>query len=282
MNDSTKNTPEKPAQTDVWGEGERIAKRIAASGHCSRREAERLIEARRVKLNGDLVTTPATLVTEKDDIHIDDIALNVPPATPRLWLYHKPAGMLTTHDDPKGRPTVFANLPDDLPRVISVGRLDYNTEGLLLLTTSGELSRALELPKNAFARTYRVRIYGQMDEDKIQALQEGVYFEGMHYKPAEIKVEPLKDNRNQWIRITLSEGKNREVRKLCAFAGLEVSRLIRIAYGPFTLGQLPPEDVKEMTGPKLIELLEKFDIPHTPPHTARPKPSARRRVVRPR
>lgn len=238
---------------------ERIAKRIAASGACSRRAAEKLIEEGRVKLNGEIVATPATLVGDGDNITINGKAINQAEA-PQLWLYHKPKGLLTTHDDPKGRPTVFANLPKHLPRVISVGRLDYNTEGLLLLTNSGALSRAMELPQNALSRTYRVRVDGALSDAALQQIAHGATIEGMRYKPAEITRESTKNTRNQWIRMTLTEGKNREVRKLCEFAGLEVSRLIRVAYGPFTLGTLEPGKVVPAPADKLQKLLQTFDI----------------------
>lgn len=239
---------------------ERIAKRIAASGYCSRRQAERLIEQGKVKLNGSRVETPATLVSHQDVIHINGKPIADAPSVPRMWLYHKPAGLLTTHDDPKGRPTVFEHLPKNLPRVISIGRLDYNTEGLLLLTTSGAISRAMELPKTGLKRSYRVRVSGMLEESKKRALEKGVTINGMRYKPATITIDPEKQGRNQWLMMTLTEGKNREVRELCAFAGLEVSRLIRDSYGSFKLGNLASGKVKEVSQARVEALMQFLKI----------------------
>jgi 23S rRNA pseudouridine2605 synthase len=238
--------------------GERIAKIIAAAGVCSRRDAERLIAEGKVSVNGKTLETPATLVSESDAIKVNGKLLQrSTPDGVRLWLYHKPPGLMTTHHDPDGRPTVFEHLPAHLPRVVSVGRLDLNSEGLLLLTTSGELSRALELPQHALARIYRVRINGMPSEKHLYLLGRGVTVEGVDYKPLEIEVDDSKESgRNRWLTVTLREGKNREIRKLFEYYGYPVSRLIRIAYGPFALEKLNPGEVKEATREQLDALQE--------------------------
>jgi len=240
---------------------ERIAKRIAASGLCSRRDAEWLIGEGRVKLNGKTLTTPATLVGDDDVITVDGKRISAPSTLPRLWLYHKPKGLLTTHHDPDGRPTVFEYLPKHLPRVISIGRLDLNTEGLLLLTTSGELSRAMELPKNAMERTYRVRVDGTLMDGPVNLLGHGVTIEGVQYKPAIIERDAHNSAaRNQWLTMTLTEGKNREVRKLLEYVDLKVSRLIRTAYGPFELGDMKPESIKPVADAQVKALCQKLGV----------------------
>lgn len=224
-------------------EGERIAKFLARAGIASRRESERMIEAGRVALNGVLVTHPATPVDTGDAVVVDGKAIAAPPQT-RLWRYHKPAGLVTTGRDPEGRPTVFANLPKSLPRVISVGRLDINTEGLLLLTNDGELARHLEHPAQAFLRTYRVRAHGKADEKLIAKLAEGLTIGGIRYRPAQVTIDSHQGT-NCWLTMTLREGKNREIKKLLAHLGLRVTRLIRTVYGPFHLGSLPRGAVEE-------------------------------------
>lgn len=225
---------------------ERIAKIMAHAGLCSRRDAEKWIADGRVSVNGQVISTPATLVGEADVITVDGQPVGVrQPA--RLWCYHKPAGLVTTHKDPAGRPTVFDNLPKNLPRVVSVGRLDLNSEGLLLLTTDGELARSLELPSRGWKRKYRVRIHGKMTPQIISRLQKGVTIDGIRYAPTIVEIEPNQaQGSNQWILVTLTEGKNREIRKIMAHFGFDVSRLIRVAYGPFQLGNLPPGEVREM------------------------------------
>lgn len=225
---------------------ERIAKIMAHAGLCSRRDAEKWIADGRVSVNGQVISTPATLVGEADVITVDGQPVGVrQPA--RLWCYHKPAGLVTTHKDPAGRPTVFDNLPKNLPRVVSVGRLDLNSEGLLLLTTDGELARSLELPSRGWKRKYRVRIHGKMTPQIISRLQKGVTIDGIRYAPTIVEIEPNQaQGSNQWILVTLTEGKNREIRKIMAHFGFDVSRLIRVAYGPFQLGSLPPGEVREM------------------------------------
>ena len=225
---------------------ERIAKIMAHAGCCSRRDAEKWIAAGRVSVNGQVISTPVTLVDENDTITVDGKPIGgKQPA--RLWCYHKPTGLVTTHKDPAGRPTVFDNLPKGLPRVVSVGRLDLNSEGLLLLTTDGELARSLELPSKGWKRKYRVRIHGKMMPDVIAKLQKGVTIDGVRYAPTLIEIEPNQaQGSNQWILVTLTEGKNREIRKIMAHFGFDVSRLIRVAYGPFQLGNLPAGEVREV------------------------------------
>lgn len=243
---------------------ERIAKRIAAAGICSRRDAERLIDEGRVMLNGKTVTTPATLVSEDDAVKVDGTLLKQAATLPRLWLYHKPKGLLTTHRDPGGRPTVFEYLPAHLPRVISVGRLDLNTEGLLLLTTSGALARAMELPTNAMQRTYRVRVDGTMSNGAVDLLERGVTIEGVRYKPAGISRDRNNpSSRNQWLTITLAEGKNREIRKLCEYVDLRVSRLIRTAYGPFALGDMAQESIKPVADAQVKALCDQLKVAYS-------------------
>ena len=232
---------------------ERLAKFMARSGVCSRRQAEEYIRQQRVTVNGETVDTPAFNVEGTEKILFDGEKLPTKENN-RLWLYHKPTGLVTTHKDEKGRPTVFENLPAGLPRVISVGRLDLNSEGLLLLTNSGELSRALELPSNGWSRRYKVRVYGFVDEKKLQSLQNGIEIEGVQYGSIKAVIES-KQGTNTWLSVTLSEGKNREVRKVMKSLGLEVSRLIRLSYGPFQLGSLRPGEVREVPQKVLREQL---------------------------
>lgn len=225
---------------------ERVAKRMAAAGLCSRRDAEKWIADGRVWVNGEKLLTPACVVGEDDEIVVDGVVLKR-KETPRMWCYHKPVGLLTTHKDPQGRPTVFENLPKSLPRVISVGRLDLNSEGLLLLTTDGELARAIELPSRGWKRQYRVRIHGQITPEMIKKAAQGVTIDGIHYAPCVIEVEENQSGgKNQWVKVTLTEGKNREIRRLMESFGLQVARLIRISYGPFQLGSLPVGEVREI------------------------------------
>ncbi|MGV9007879.1 MAG: pseudouridine synthase [Brevundimonas sp.] len=236
---------------------ERIAKAMARAGIASRREVERLIGLGKVALNGKILATPAVLVTRDDVITVDGKTIGSAQAT-RVWRYHKPAGLVTSHKDPGGRPTVFDALPGGLPRVISVGRLDLNTEGLLLLTNDGELSRALELPTSALVRQYRARARGRVTQETLDKLQEGVTVEGVRYGPIDAKLEKAKAlgegeraGANLWISVSITEGKNREVRKVLESLGLTVNRLIRLAYGPFQLGTLPVGAVEEV-GPRVI------------------------------
>ena len=220
--------------------GERVAKMLARAGVASRREVERLIEAGRVALNSQVLTTPAVKVTPGDILTVDGAVVSEAEAT-RVWRYHKPTGLMTTHSDPKGRPTVFGALPKDMPRVISVGRLDLNSEGLLLLTNDGALARALELPSNGWPRKYRARARGRVSQARLDKLKEGITVEGVTYGAITARLDPGKEGppgANIWITLTLAEGKNREVRKVLEALGLAVNRLIRLAYGPFALGEL--------------------------------------------
>jgi len=239
--------------------GDRIAKVMARAGLCSRREAERWIEEGRVRVNGKSLKTPAYDVAQRDRIEVDGQPL--PAREPvRLWRYRKPRGLVTTHNDPQGRKTVFQALPADLPRVISVGRLDYNTEGLLLLTNDGDLARYLELPATGWVRRYRVRAHGRVTETQLKSLSDGITVEGVKYGPIEAVLD-VKQGSNQWLTIALREGKNREVRRVLGALGLEVNRLIRISYGPFQLLDLRPgqtdlvrrKTLADQMGPKLSE-----------------------------
>ena len=231
-------------------ESERIAKVIARAGLCSRRDAERWIAGGRVSVNGKVLETPAFTVSEGDAIVVDGKPLARMEAT-RLFLYHKPSGLVTTARDEKGRPTVFDRLPPEMPRVVSVGRLDLNSEGLLMLTNDGGLARYLELPANAWKRRYRVRVHGTVRVQNLAKLARGVTVEGVNYGPIEASIDREQSGANVWLNVTLKEGKNREIRKVMAQLGLQVNRLIRTAYGPFELGGLPMGAVKEVT-PKVL------------------------------
>ena len=224
--------------------GERIAKYLARAGICSRREAERLIADGRVTLDGRLLTSPAVNVTGKSRIAVDDKPVPA-PAPARLWRYYKPRGQVTTSRDPQGRPTVFDALPADMPRVISVGRLDINSEGLLLLTNDGALARRLELPATGLVRRYRARVFGKPDPAALDALSGGVEIEGVRYGAIQVRIDRQQRD-NAWLTVTLAEGKNREVRRVLAHLGLRVNRLIRLSYGPFQLGQLEEGAVAEV------------------------------------
>ena len=237
------------------GRGMRIAHYLGAAGVASRRAAEVMIAAGRVRLNGVKVTHPATFVTPGDLVQVDDRVVDGPGRT-RLWRYHKPTGLLTTHSDPQGRPTVFASLPPGLPRVISIGRLDLASEGLLLLTNDGALVRKLELPATGWRRRYRVRVHGVVDERALAGLARGVTIGGVPYGPIEAALDSRK-GANAWLSVSLTEGKNREVRRVLGHLGLEVTRLIRVAYGPFQLGLLPRGAVQEVTAKVLREQMPK-------------------------
>ena len=254
--------------------GERVAKALARAGVASRREVERYIAAGRIRLNGEVLTTPAVRIGEADVLTVD--GRPVPKAEPtRVWRYHKPVGLVTTHADPKGRPTVFSALPKGLPRVISVGRLDLNSEGLLLLTNDGGLSRALELPASGLLRRYRARARGRITQEKLDTLKEGITVEGVAYGPIEATLDKAKaegTGANLWISVSLKEGKNREVRKVLEALGLTVNRLIRLSYGPFQLGTLAAGEIEEV-GPRVIrEQLAAFIAPENLPSADRPAP----------
>ena len=231
----------KPVKKDG---GERIAKRLARAGVASRRESERLIEEGRVKVNGTVLTTPAFKVTAKDVILFDNKPIGA-KEPPRLWRYHKPSGLVTSHKDEKGRQTVFDTLPKSLGRVISIGRLDLTSEGLLLLTNDGALARALELPSTGWARKYRARAFGTVTQEQLDALKDGIIIDGISTGPIEAELE-RQQRGNAWINVTLKEGKNREVRRALSELGLEVNRLIRISYGPFQLAGLTKGQTEEV------------------------------------
>lgn len=242
--------------------GERIAKVMARAGVCSRRDAERWIGEGRVSVNGKVIDSPALNVTENDQILVDQKPLPVRQET-RLFLYHKPPGLVTTHKDEQGRSTVFDNLPDFVPRVVSVGRLDLNTEGLLLLTNDGGLSRFLELPETGWSRRYRVRVHGRVDERRLKSLKNGITVDGVRYKSIDAVLEQPpegeeKKGANSWITITLREGKNREIRRVMEALGLNVTRLIRTDYGPFSLGKMTRSSVVEVKAGVLKNQVAKY------------------------
>lgn len=225
-------------------EKQRIAKRIAAAGLCSRRDAERWIEMGRVSVDGTVITSPALDVTSANKIFVDGKLL--PEAQkPRLWGYYKPTGIITTHSDPQGRPTVFEQLSEDMPRVISIGRLDLNSEGLILLTTDSAIARYAELPSTNWPRRYRVRVYGDVDPQVMADLKNGITIDGVNYGQIDVDMDQPK-GRNCWLFVTLYEGKNREIRRVMQHLGLHVNRLIRVAYGAFALDKKQPDDLWEI------------------------------------
>ena len=231
----------------------RIAKAMARAGLCSRREAERWIADGRVSVNGKLLKTPACEVGPADKVIVDGRPL--PTAEPvKLWRYHKPRGVVTTHSDPQGRPTVFEKMPPEMERVISIGRLDFNTEGLLLLTNDGGLARFMELPATGWVRRYRVRAKGRVTPQDLENLKQGVEVEGVQYGPVEAAVDSVQ-GANMWLTIAIREGKNREVRKILSHLGLEVNRLIRTSFGPFQLLDLEPGSVEQVKRRVLAEQL---------------------------
>ncbi len=229
--------------------GERIAKVLARAGVASRREAERMIEAGRVAVNGKEITSPALNVGPKDKITVDSDPIAAAEA-PRIWLFHKPAGLVTTAKDEKGRKTVFDALPDDLPRVMTIGRLDLNSEGLLLLTNDGGIKRRLELPATGWSRKYRVRIKGRPQDGDFAPLRQGIELEGERFRPMDVTLD-RQQGANAWATVTLREGKNREIRRAMEAIGFSVNRLIRISFGPFRLGEIPPGQVTEVR-PKIV------------------------------
>ncbi|MBI1273370.1 MAG: pseudouridine synthase [Alphaproteobacteria bacterium] len=255
-NGAKKHVAKEPAEKKF--EGERVAKFLARAGVCSRRDAEKLILAGRVAVDGIALKSPAQNITAQNKVTVDGNAVGDPEVT-RVWRYHKPAGLVTTSRDPKGRPTVFDKLPHGLPRVVSVGRLDLTTEGLLLLTNDGELARHLELPQNAWLRHYRVRVFGRVDEKRLRLLGKGVRIAGMRYGPIRAELEDkIADGANSWISVSITEGKNREVRKVMEYLGLKVTRLIRTSFGPFQLAKLPRGEVEEVPRRVLKEQLANF------------------------
>ena len=230
--------------TESHPAGERIAKVIARSGRASRREAEALIAAGRVAVNGKVIARAALNVGPKDHITVDGTPLAAPEPA-RLWLYHKPTGLVTTTRDEQGRATIYDALPPDMPRVMSVGRLDLNSEGLLLLTNDGALKRQLELPSTGWLRKYRVRVNGRPDDARLAPLRQGIEIEGEKFQPMSVTLD-RQQGANAWLTIGLREGKNREIRRAMEAVGLTVNRLIRVSYGPFQLGQLKPGQVEEV------------------------------------
>ncbi|MCM2291325.1 rRNA pseudouridine synthase [Allorhizobium sp. BGMRC 0089] len=265
---ATRQRDPDPRMTDEPMKPERISKLLARAGIASRRDVERMIMDGRVALNGKLLDTPVVNATLADRIEVDGEPIRGIERT-RLWLYHKPAGLVTTNSDPEGRPTVFENLPDELPRVMSIGRLDINTEGLLLLTNDGGLARVLELPTTGWLRRYRVRAHGAVDQAALDKLKDGIAVDGVLYGAIEATLDRVQGH-NVWITMGLREGKNREIKNVLGALGLDVNRLIRISYGPFQLGDLPEGEVQEVRGrmlrdqlgPRLIEDAKaNFDAP---------------------
>jgi 23S rRNA pseudouridine2605 synthase len=232
-------------------EPQRIAKLLARAGIASRREIERMIAEGRIAIDGKPVEKPATLLESLHGVTVDGKPVQA-AAPARLFRFHKPVGLLTTERDPAGRPTIYDRLPKDLPRVMPVGRLDLNTEGLLLLTTDGELKRQLELPSSSIERVYRARVFGEVSQDRLEGLIEGVEIEGIRYGAIDANFE-RRTGRNAWVEMKLTEGKNREVRRVLEHLGLKVSRLIRVAYGPFILGDLPAGAVDEVRQHDLVQ-----------------------------
>lgn len=276
------------AETAAPETGERLAKVMARAGLCSRRVAETWIAAGRVALNGAPVTSPATLVTDADQVAVDGTPL-ARHAETRLWRYHKPAGLMVTERDPDGRPTIFDQLKGaGLPRVLTVGRLDFNTEGLLLLTNDGGLKRVLELPATGWLRRYRIRAFGRIDQGRLDELKDGVTIDKVHYGPIEATLE-REQGGNVWINVALREGKNREIKNVLGALGLQVNRLIRLSYGPFQLGDLAPGAVepvrrkilRDQLGTRLAEEAgASFEVTPDPVAPIRPKPVAPPRARR--
>jgi 23S rRNA pseudouridine2605 synthase len=232
---------------------QRIAKLIARAGLCSRRDAERWIAAGRVAVDGAVLTSPAVAVGADSDIRVDGKRLPEPERA-RLWRYHKPRGLVTTHRDERGRATVFAALPAELPRLVSIGRLDLSSEGLLLLTNDGALARRLELPATGWIRRYRVRVHGLVEPDRLAALSRGITIDRVAYGPIRAALD-RQQGANAWLTLSLHEGKNREVRRVLEHLGYQVTRLIRLAYGPFQLGHLARGAIEEVPQKVLREQL---------------------------
>lgn len=229
-------------------DGTRVAKVISQSGLCSRREAEQLIVEGRVTVNGETISTPAVFITDQS-IKVDGKLINAKQET-RLWLLYKPVGTITSAKDPKNRKTIFKILPKNMPRVISVGRLDFNTEGLIVLTTNGALASFMEMPKNKWVRKYRARVFGKLDHERLKALENGITIEGIHYGSVKVSVDVEKES-NSWLTISLQEGKNREIRNIMEHLGLQVNRLIRVSFGPFVLGNMQIGELREINKKQL-------------------------------
>jgi 23S rRNA pseudouridine2605 synthase len=240
------------------GEPQRVAKLLARAGVGSRRDVERMIADGRVAVAGAVLTSPALNLASLAEVTVDGKPVQAAAAT-RLYRFHKPAGCLTTARDPKGRATIHDLLPKDLPRLVTIGRLDFNTEGLLLLTNDGELKRAMELPANALPRRYRVRVHGTLSQRALEALAEGVTVDGVRYGPIDASIE-RRSGSNLWLAVTLTEGKNREIRKVMEHLGVQVTRLIRVGYGPFALDELPVRGVDEITIDAVKALKERLKL----------------------
>ncbi len=253
--------------TNDTPKGDRIAKVLSRAGIASRRESERMIEEGRVSVNGKTITSPALNITPDDKVVVDGKRVGEPDAA-RIWLYHKPAGLVTSERDEKDRPTVFASLPDTMPRVMSVGRLDINSEGLLLLTNDGEIKRKLELPATGWLRRYRVRINGSVSEARLDELRAGITVDGINYQPMIVTFD-RQQGANAWLTVSIREGKNREIRRTMEAIGVVVNRLIRVSYGPFQLGDLKQGDVEEIKGRVVRDQLGLGSRP-TPTRTRKP------------
>ncbi|MFS0770780.1 pseudouridine synthase [Sphingomonas sp. 1P08PE] len=281
MTDSAPSNPSRPA-------GDRIAKLLARAGIASRREIERMIAEGRVAIDGVVLDTPATILRSLTGVTVDGKPVDA-PAPAQLFVYHKTPGTLVTEWDPAGRPTIYDRLPKDLPRLMPVGRLDLATEGLLLMTSDGGLKRELELPATGVERTYRARAYGEITQAMLEELIEGVEIEGMRYGSIDANLE-RRTGANVWIELTLTEGKNREVRRVLEYLGLQVSRLIRTRYGPFVLGDLPPGEIGEVRQNDLVAFRQTLgprrakgaDLGATVEVTARPKEAAPKPVAEPK
>ncbi|WP_243613279.1 pseudouridine synthase [Shimia aestuarii] len=251
--------------------GDRIAKVLARAGLASRREAERMIEAGRVTVNGKKINSPALNVTEKDRITVDGKPL-AEPEPERLWLYHKPTGLVTSHKDEQGRETIFDALPEGMPRVMSVGRLDLNSEGLLLLTNDGGVKRQLELPSTGWLRKYRVRVNGRPEEKTLAPLRKGIILEGEKFQPMDVSLD-RQQGANAWLTVGIREGRNREIRRAMEAVGLSVNRLIRVSYGPFQLGNLKSGEVEEV---RRRVVRDQLGLDGAKPAETRPKPTRSR------
>lgn len=267
------------APTSPVPEGDRIAKVIARAGICSRREAERLITEGRVTVNGQVITSPALNVTGSEKIVVDGRELPAQEPT-RLWRYYKEAGLVTTARDPEGRPTVFEKLPPGMPRVVSVGRLDVNTEGLLLLTNDGELARLLELPSTGWTRRYRVRAFGTITQADLDKLKNGITVEGVRYGSIEATLDKVQ-GANVWLTLGLKEGKNREVKRVLGALGLRVNRLIRLSFGPFQIGDMQPGEAKSVPNRVLLDQLGTHAARFERPETQREAQRETRKEARP-
>ena len=242
---------------DQANKGERIAKIIARAGLASRRESEKLILDGKVKVNGKTISSPARNLSRDDVVEVDGKLLS-PPEKTRIWMYHKPVGLISTSKDEKNRPTIFDKLPNEMPRVLSIGRLDLNSEGLLLLTNDGELKRRFELPSTGWLRSYRVRVKGRLNENMLEPLRRGISVDGTQFKPMQVSFD-RQTGANAWLSIGLREGKNREIRKALSLLGLSVNRLIRISFGDFELGKLKKGEIEEVRS-SIVKTLFKKEV----------------------